>query len=172
MRQPWITTLPPRLSTAAISRSGPKASARVRANAVSTRPWLKSDEPRITWVAPLGHPARPTVRIPPPTRQGSSAQMCVTRSSLSPASLAASRSISCTFGIPWNREIHDWMSVVSTASFSPCTSCTMRPPWRSMDGINMVAPESRARVNPPSSFTGCSEKWNTKPPAPHRPGHP
>ena len=86
--------------------------------------------------------------------------MCVTRSSLSPASLAASRSISCTFGIPWNREIHDWMSVVSTASFSPCTSCTMRPPWRSMDGINMVAPESRARVHS-SILHRCSEKWNT-----------
>ena len=65
-------------------------------------PPLNSAEPTIAWVAPpaMTLDARSTVRIPPPTRQGSAAQILVTRSLLCPWFFAASRSISCTLGQP------------------------------------------------------------------------
>ena len=50
--------------------------------------------------------ARSTVRMPPPTRQGSAAQICATRRRCRPAPMAASRSISCTFGKRGTVRIH------------------------------------------------------------------
>ena len=74
-----MTTWPPLLSTAAISRSGPTAAASASAKARSTLPPLNSAEPTIAWVAPpaMTLDARSTVRMPPPTRQGSAAQIRV-----------------------------------------------------------------------------------------------
>ena len=89
VRQPWTTTLPPRPSTAAMSRSGPTASLSSRANATSTSPPLKSDDPRITFVAPIASVvrARSIVRMPPPTRHGSAAQILATSAAIVPLAL-------------------------------------------------------------------------------------
>src|SRR5690348_16543823 len=75
-----MATWPPRLSTEAITRSTPIASASVRANAASTTPSRKSAEPAITACAPASSTARArsTDRMPPPTRQGSRPQICWT----------------------------------------------------------------------------------------------
>ena len=72
--------------------------------------------------------------MPPPTRQGSRAQIEATIAALSPWPFAASRSISCTRGKRENFLIHGSGSGASIASFSPWTSWTTWPSWRSMDG--------------------------------------
>ena len=147
VRQPSTTTLPPRPSTAAIRRSGPIRSLRRSAKSRSTIPSRKRADPRITFDAPSARvaSARSRLRMPPPTRQGSTPQMCATSPGLSPAPFAASRSISCTFGRPLNRVTHASMSSVSMASRSPWTSWTILPPWRSIEGIS-IGPESPWRA--------------------------
>jgi hypothetical protein len=64
----------------------------------------KRPDPAITACAPalISSSARRTLRTPPPTRQGSLAAICLTSSSLLPRDIAASRSISWTFGISQN----------------------------------------------------------------------
>ena len=77
VRQPSTTTWPPRLSTAAMNGRRVTASATRLANSTSTAPFLKSDDARMTPVAPSATSAcaRSGVRMPPPTRQGSRAQI-------------------------------------------------------------------------------------------------
>src|SRR5215813_953974 len=77
------------------------------------------------------------LRMPPPMRQGSRLQIAAAMATLLPSPLAASRSISWTRGKRENRVIQTSGSAASIASFSPCTSWTMRPPCKSIDGINM-----------------------------------
>src|SRR3954469_23184364 len=84
--------------------------------------------------------------MPPPTRQDRAAQTCATSTSLLPVPMAASRSISCTFGKRAKRSTHLNRSGSSMASRSPCTSWTTLPFLRSMDGMSNVtlqAPGSR-----------------------------
>lgn len=81
--------------------------------------------------------ARSTVRMPPPMRHGSRRQMDLASARLLALPMAASRSMSCTFGKREKRWIHSSVSSVWMASFSPWTSWTMWPFWRSIEGISM-----------------------------------
>jgi signal transduction histidine kinase len=125
--------------TAAMMRSAPTASARLRANATSTSPSRNSDELTMTAWAPASRTARArsTLRIPPPTRQGSRAQIDAASASLAPRPRAASRSMSWTRGNAENFRIHGSGSGAWMARRSPCTSWTTWPSWRSIDGISM-----------------------------------
>src|SRR4051812_29757002 len=145
VRHPSIATRPPRASTAAIRLSGDSASASSLANRTFTRPPgnpRNNDEPTITLRAPPSSTARArsSERIPPPTRQGSCRQMPATIAPLSPSFFDASRSISCTFSKRAKRAIQPSKSSVATASRSPWTSWTMRPPCRSIEGMSISDP--------------------------------
>ena len=79
-----------------------------------------------------------TVRMPPPTRQGSGgadrarpAPRCLPRPRRRRGRSAAPGDTAQNFSIQPSR------SSVSSASRSPCTSWTTRPPLRSMEGISM-----------------------------------
>src|SRR5262245_232878 len=137
--QPLITTWPPRLSTAAITRSRPTASASVRANSRSGAPSLKSADPAMTCCAPASSTrrARSTERMPPPTRQESDLAIHCTRSRLFPVPIAASRSMTCTFGNFSNFRIHRTTCGSLMARRSPWTSCTTAWSFRSIDGISI-----------------------------------
>src|SRR5687768_7138312 len=63
--------------------------------------------------------------------------MRLTSSSLLPRDIAASRSISCTLENFANFAIQPSRSSDAIASFSPWTSWTTRPPWRSIEGISI-----------------------------------
>src|SRR5260221_12878818 len=52
--------------------------------------------------------------------------------------MAASRSMTCTFGNRSNRFTQRNTSLSVMASRSPCTSWTTAPPWRSMAGISTM----------------------------------
>src|SRR3989442_7357672 len=84
------------------------------------------------------------VRMPPPTRQDSALAIRRTSARLSPVPIAASRSMTCTFGNFSKRHTHRNTSSSRIASRSPCTSCTTAPPLRSMEGMSI-------RVESPSN---------------------
>src|SRR5215470_11601006 len=145
-----MTTWPPLLSTAAMTCSMPTASARRRANSRSGRPSLNSEEPAMIWRAPAASTsrARSTVRMPPPTLQINSGAIFRTIDRLSPAPIAASRSMTWTFGNRSKRRTHLKMSSSRIARRSPCTSCTTAPFWRSIDGMSILEAHGNA---------GCAE---------------
>ena len=140
VRQPSITTCPSRASTAAIRRSAPSARRqrlREREVRLPAREERRSDDhlQRATVehrrraiggahaaADPAGQPARRSTRPAPGCRRCSSPRR--DRS----AGSSESRS---------NLRTQPSMSSVATASRSPCTSCTICPPWRSIEGISM-----------------------------------
>ena len=82
-------------------------------------------------------------------------------------------------GSPRSCRIQASMSLVSMASRSPWTSWTMRPPWRSMDGISMCSRVSTSRTGTPRGRArNCFElprprarrSGRSTPPAPRRRG--
>src|SRR5207245_6981379 len=66
-----------------------------------------------------------------------SSDVCSSDLRLSPLPIAASRSITCTFGKRANRRTHRNTSSSLRARRSPCTSCTTAPPLRSIEGISI-----------------------------------
>src|SRR5215471_8342310 len=148
--QPWMTTCPPLLSTAPITLSTPTPSARARANSRSGLPSLNSAELAMIFFAPAARTsrARSTVRMPPPTWHDRAGAICLTIARLSPRPIAASRSITCTFGNRSNFRTHLKMSSSRIARRSPCTSCTTAPFWRSIDGMSILEAHGNA---------GCAE---------------
>src|ERR1035437_817473 len=136
-----MTTWPPSLSTAAMTRAAPTASDNCFANARSGAPSLKKEDPAMTCVAPASSSswARATVRTPPPTRHDSRPASCRTSARFSPVPIAASRSMTCTFGKRSNRRTHRKTSSSRIARRSPCTSCTTPSFWRSMEGISTAS---------------------------------
>ena len=80
VRQPWMTTWPPRLSTAAMTRSAPIASGQRcrerRGPDGPSREERRADDDVRARRRRARACARSTDRMPPPTRQGSAAQIC------------------------------------------------------------------------------------------------
>src|ERR1700722_16984691 len=95
----------------------------------------------MTRLAPASSSARPSSAVfnPPPTWQGRRLAIISIRARLSPWRMAASRSINCTMGYLEKRSIQYSKSSKASLSFSPCTSWTMRPPIKSIEGISMCS---------------------------------
>src|ERR1035441_5228009 len=100
--------------------------------------------------APTSSSLRPSSAVlsPPPTWHGSRPQMLSISARFSPCRMAASRSISCTSGYFANRSIQYSKSSNASFSFSPWTNCTIRPPSKSIEGINMALLSQQARAPP------------------------
>src|ERR1039458_1126449 len=100
--------------------------------------------------APASSSLRPSSAVfsPPPTWHGSRPQIISISTRFSPCRMAASRSINCTSGYFANRSIQYSKSSNASFSFSPWTNCTIRPPSKSIEGINMALLSQQAPVPP------------------------
>src|ERR1700722_4402172 len=95
----------------------------------------------MTRLAPASSNAWPSSAVfkPPPTWQGRRFAIISIKARLSPWRMAASRSINCTIGYFEKRSIQYSKSSKASLSVSPCTSWTMRPPIKSIEGISICS---------------------------------
>src|ERR1700731_3628694 len=95
----------------------------------------------MTRLAPASSSAWPSSAVfrPPPTWQGRRLAIISIKARLSPWRMAASRSINWTTGYLEKRSIQYSKSSKASLSFSPCTSWTMRPPIKSIEGISICS---------------------------------